>query len=119
MSIPFWQDFQKILEEVEGDAELQKIIKGLRENPGRHGQYTLEHGRLHHKGRLVLSANYAWIPRLLAEYHTTSIGGHSGVFRTYRRVSQSLYWIGIKKMVTDFVAACLVCQKHKYLASSP
>jgi len=119
MSIPFWQDFQKILAEVEEDAELQKIIKGLKENPGKQGQYTLEHGRLHHKGRLVLSANSAWIPRLLAEYHTTSTGGHSGVFRTYRRISQSLYWIGMKKMVTDFVAACLVCQQHKYLASSP
>jgi len=104
---------------VEGDVELQKIIEGLRNDLGRQGQYALEHGRLHHKGRLVLSANSAWIVRLLDEHNTKPIGGHSTVFKTYMRLSQSLYWIGMKKMVTDFVVACLVCQQHKYLASSP
>lgn len=25
----------------------------------------------------------------------------------------------MKKIITDYVAACLICQQHKYLASSP
>lgn len=49
----------------------------------------------------------------------TNAGGHSGVYRTYRKVVQSLYWIRMKKLVTDFMAGCLICQQHKYLASSP
>ncbi|XP_047173484.1 uncharacterized protein LOC124841282 [Vigna umbellata] len=46
-------------------------------------------------------------------------GGHSGVYRTYHKIAQSIYWIGMKKAVTNFVASCLVCQQHKYLSSSP
>lgn len=34
-------------------------------------------------------------------------------------VAQSLYSVGMKKTVTNYVAGCLVCQEHKYLASSP
>lgn len=50
------------------------------------------------------------LPKLIAEFHLTHTGGHSGVYRTYQRVAQSLYWIGMKKDVIDFLARCLVCQ---------
>ena len=91
----------------------------LKKNPESHHVFTLEHGRLHYKGRLVLSEKSVWIPKLLAEFHATSTGGHSGVYRTYRRLSQSLYWKGMKGAVTNYVASCLVCQQNKYLAASP
>ncbi|KOM57691.1 hypothetical protein LR48_Vigan11g072400 [Vigna angularis] len=119
ISRPYWLEFQEIMEEGEKDARLQKVFEELRVDPNSHPAYTLEHGRLHYKGRLVLSAKSVWIPRLLAEFHSSVTGGHSGVYRTYRRVAQSLHWIGMKKTVTDFVAACLICQQHKYLAASP
>jgi len=73
---------------------------------------------LHCKGRLVLSPTSVWIPQLLKEFHATPTGGHLGIFRTYRRISQSLHWKGMKKCVTKYVYACLVCQQNKYLASS-
>ncbi|KOM49767.1 hypothetical protein LR48_Vigan08g059400 [Vigna angularis] len=116
---PYWQDFREILEEVEADEELRKVIDDLKRDPNSHPSFTLENERLHYKGRLVLSARSAWVPKLIAEFHTTQTGGHSGVYRTYRKVAQSLYWVGMKKAVTEFVASCLVCQQHKYLTSSP
>ncbi|XP_047150879.1 uncharacterized protein K02A2.6-like [Vigna umbellata] len=115
---PYWHDFGEILEEVEADEALKKVIEDLRKDPNSHPSFTLEHDRLHYKGRLVISAHSAWVPKLIAEFHTTQIGGHSGVYRTYRKVAQSLYRIGMKKAVTDFLASCLVCQQHKYLSSS-
>jgi len=45
------------------------------------------------------------------------MGCHSGV--TYLRIDQTLHWKGLKKRVTDFVAACPVCQQSKYLGSHP
>nr|KYP56676.1 Retrovirus-related Pol polyprotein from transposon 297 family [Cajanus cajan] len=74
---------------------------------------------LHHKGRLVLSATSSWIPKLLHEFHTSPTGGHSGIYRIYRRMAQSLFWIGMKQTVTQYVASCHVCQRSKYQASSP
>ncbi|KOM50008.1 hypothetical protein LR48_Vigan08g083500 [Vigna angularis] len=119
MARPYWQDFGEILREVEEDDKLKRVMDDLRRDPNTHPAYTLEQDRLHYKGRLVLSANSTWIPRLMAEFHVTQIGGHSGVYRTYRRLAQSSYWVDMKRRVMEYVAGCLVCQQHKYLSSSP
>jgi len=108
-----------MIEDVKDGVVLQKIIEDLTNNYGLDGHYTLEHGHLHYKGSFVISTTSPYISKLVAKYHTSPRSGHSRVFRTYKRVGQSLYWIGMKKMVTKFVAACLVYQKHKYLASTP
>ncbi|WVZ22270.1 hypothetical protein V8G54_000814 [Vigna mungo] len=115
----YWHDFQEVLREVEEDETLRRKINDVKRDPNSHAAYTLENDRLHYKGRLVLSAKSVWIPKLLAEFHVTSIGGHYGVFRTYRRIPQSLYWSEIKKIVTEFVARCVICQQHKYIVASP
>ncbi|WVZ16585.1 hypothetical protein V8G54_009567 [Vigna mungo] len=108
----------EVVKEVEEDEDLKKIVADITKDPDKHSSFTMENGRLHYKGRLVILAKSDWVPKLLAEYHTTPTGGHSGVYRTYRRIAQSLFLIGMK-VVTEFVAQCLVCQQHKYLAASP
>ena len=42
------------------------------------------------------------------------IGGQSGVLKTLKRVSASLYWEGMKHTVQNYVAKCIVCQQNKY-----
>lgn len=93
---PYWQDVATIDKEVQRDPALRKIREGLQRNPDSQGNYTLENDRLYYKGRLVIAATSSWVPRLLNEYHSSPMGGHSGIFRTYRRIAQSLYWIGMK-----------------------
>ncbi|XP_017420314.1 uncharacterized protein LOC108330338 [Vigna angularis] len=77
---PYWKDFEEIVKEVEEDEILQKVIDDIRRDPNTHPTCTLERERL---------------------------GGHSGVYRTYRKVARSLYWIGMKKDVTGFFASYL------------
>lgn len=72
-----------------------------------------------HVHRLVISASSRWIPTLLHEFHATPQGGHSGFYRAYRRIAANVYWIGMKGMIQDFVKACDICQRQKYLATSP
>lgn len=48
-----------------------------------------------------------------------SFWGHSGFLRTYRRLADNFYWIGMKRSVQDFVKLCDVCQRQKYQAQSP
>ncbi|MCI36318.1 hypothetical protein A2U01_0057541, partial [Trifolium medium] len=59
------------------------------------------------------------IPKMLAEFHVTPSGGHSGFYRTYRRLAANVYWIGMKAKVQEYVKACDICQRQKYLATSP
>ena len=38
------------------------------------------------------------------------VGGHSGFFRTFKRITQDLYWVGMKGDIKKFVAECEICQ---------
>ena len=112
-------DAKKIDEEVRQDPHLSKVISDLELDANSHQHYALKQGRLFYKKRLVLASNSQWIPKLLQEFHSTPMGGHSGVYRTYRRVAASLYWRGMMAQITKFVAECEVCQRCKYQATSP
>ncbi|KAL8158603.1 hypothetical protein V2J09_000140 [Rumex salicifolius] len=68
---------------------------------------------------LCISALSTWIPRLLEEFHATPTGGHSGAWRTYKRLSANVFWPGMFKAVQAYVATCLICQKSKYEALTP
>ena len=104
MTKPYWLDADEISEEVRKDSHLSKIIEGLEKDCDSQRHYTLQYGRLFYKRRLVLVSNSAWIPRLLQKFHSTPMGGHSGVYRTYRRLAAGLYWKGIKAQEMKFLA---------------
>ena len=42
-------------------------------------------------------------------FHVTSFGGHSGIGRTVRRLSQYVWWPYMKQSVTEYMKGCLVC----------
>lgn len=84
---PYLQDIQDIDEKVKKDPALAKIIDDLRQDPSSHNHYTLENERFYYKGRLVLPTSSTWVPKLLQEFHTSPTEGHSGIYRTYRRMA--------------------------------
>lgn len=53
ITIPYWPDFQEIIEEVEKDEGMKKILEEIKNDPDSHPAYTLENERLHFKGRLM------------------------------------------------------------------
>lgn len=67
----------------------------------------------------MISPTSPSIPWLLEKFHNTSVGGHSGILRTYRRLADTLYWVGMQKNVRDYVRSCDVCQRQKYSATTP
>lgn len=54
------------------------------------------------------------IPLLMAEFHVTPTGGHSGHLGTYKRMAAFLYWEGMKKQIQEYVSKCVVCEQNKY-----
>ena len=114
-----WDQTQLMKEEVQNDEELQKVIAELSHDPVSRPGYVYKQGVLLYDGRIVLSRHSAMIPTLLKEFHSTPQGGHSGFYKTYRRLAANVYWVGMKGVVQEFVRSCDVCQRQKYLASSP
>ncbi|CAJ2641852.1 unnamed protein product [Trifolium pratense] len=105
VSVPKWLEGQKLLQEVAQYDQIQKMISELTDNPDSKPGFVVQQGILLYHGRLVIPATSPSIPLLLAEFHSTPMGGHSGFLRTYRRLAANLYWVGMQKTVRDFVRA--------------
>ncbi|XP_057438204.1 transposon Tf2-1 polyprotein isoform X3 [Lotus japonicus] len=119
ISFPLWQDRKKLLDELAHDSYIQNLTVEVQKDPHSKPGFVLQQGVLLYQGRLVLSPQSPSIPWLLAEFHGSPTGGHSGFYRTYRRLAESLYWVGMQKRVRDFVRECDVCQRQKYSATTP
>ncbi|MCI10393.1 RNA-directed DNA polymerase (Reverse transcriptase), partial [Trifolium medium] len=119
VSSPKWLAGKQLLQEVSQDTTIQKIMTELKENPDAKPGYYVQQGVLFYKGRLVIASNSPSIPVLLKEFHSTPMGGHSGFLRTYRRLADNIYWVGMQKTIRDFVRSCDTCQRQKHAATTP
>ncbi|RVW62763.1 Retrovirus-related Pol polyprotein from transposon 17.6 [Vitis vinifera] len=77
-------DTSLISSQVEVDPHLAKIQQRLLVDPDAYPRYSLDHGVLLYKGRLVLPKASPFVPTLLQEGHASVVGGHSGFLRTYK-----------------------------------
>ena len=81
-----------IAAEIEEDSHLQQIIKALQQGSEDYPGYSLEKGRLFYPGQVVIPKDSSQIPSLLAEFHDSATGGHSGFLRTYKKLSAVVFW---------------------------
>lgn len=95
VSYPKWLEGQHLLQEVQLNLGIHKIIDELIPSPDSRPGFNVQQGTLLYHGRLVLSPNLPLIPLFLHEFHNTPIGGHSGYLRTYRRLAENLYCVGM------------------------
>lgn len=82
-------------------------------NPTAHPSLAIRGGLLFRNNSLVLSRTFSHIPKILEEFHSSLQGGHSGFFRTYKRISAVFYWEGMKQDIKDFISKCQACQQRK------
>jgi hypothetical protein len=58
--------------------------------------------------------NAALQTRIILAFHASSIGGHSGIQATYKRVHKLFHWKGLKQDVHNVVKQCAICQQTKH-----
>ncbi|MCI06562.1 RNA-directed DNA polymerase (Reverse transcriptase) [Trifolium medium] len=119
VSYPTWLGGKILLAEVAQDPYIKDLIAEVQSQPDAKPGFTVKQGMLFYQDRLVISPHSPSIPLLLEEFHSTPMGGHSGFLRTYRRMAENIYWVGMSKRVRDFVRACDICQRQKYAATTP
>jgi hypothetical protein len=77
-----------------------------------HG-YSLHQGVVR-KGSLIwVGNNSALRTRLIAEFHSSVVGGHSRLQATYQRIKKYFIWKGLKGDVDSFVKQCTISQHAK------
>lgn len=50
---------------------------------------------------------------IISEYHSSLVGGHKGVTKTFRLIRNRFVWPELKKNVENFVRTCISCQRQK------
>ncbi|KFK36440.1 hypothetical protein AALP_AA4G124900 [Arabis alpina] len=119
LSIPGAIQLDMIQTEVDKDMELSKIKAEVLQNVGLHPEFSVVQGRLLKQGKLVIPKSSILVRVLLHEFHSSPMGGHGGILKTQRRLGDMFYWKGMMADIKQYVAACLVCEKHKYSTLAP
>jgi hypothetical protein len=72
--------------------------------------FTLRGGVIRKKNRIWLPANTQLQEQIIAAFHASPLGRHSGIPVTLRRLKQLFSWQGMARIVHDFVHQCQICQ---------
>lgn len=119
LSSPLFLFMQEMHRDMVNDAEAAQIVQELQQGNCSKKGYSLNNDVLFYKDRHYVPQCSSWREKILTECHAGVSGGHSGFLRTYKRVTTSFMWPGVKKQVKKWVAECVVCQKNHYEAILP
>ena len=87
-------------------------------NPNAKG-FSLHQGLIRKQNLIWIAQNAALQTKLISAFHSSAIGGHSGIHATYHRLKRHFYWKGMKKDVDSYIQQCSVCQQAKHSLSHP
>jgi hypothetical protein len=108
---PAWISYISSLYQQHPDAK--DLLTRLAVTSSAADNYALRDGLIRYKGRLWLPADAAFTAKIISAFHTSPVGGHSGVPLTVSRLKSLFYWKGLKQQVHQFVKECSVCQQAK------
>ena len=119
ISVLLLPDIEAIGQEVLQDPSLLKIIDQLKTDTDIPSRFTYSHNQLRYKGRLVIPRGSAFIKTILSDFHDSPVGGHADYLKTYKRVADQFYWIGMKGDIKRHVSECHFCQTNQTNSLTP
>lgn len=114
---PVW--IQEVLNSYVTDSEAQAKIQELAVTSPNEQGYSLQNGLIKFHERVWIGNNTALQTKLISAFHSSAIGGHSGIFPTYQRLKRMFAWNGMKLAVENFVKQCNICQHAKHEHTKP
>ncbi|KAK2387384.1 hypothetical protein QL285_061173 [Trifolium repens] len=119
ITIPHWDFIQHLQHTFQADTSLQELLKKVETTPADFPGFKVTHGMLYFREKLYIPADSPIKELLLTEFHSSPIGGHSGVQKTLGRLKENMYWHNMKQDVENFVKTCSTCQQTKHPNHSP
>lgn len=117
--MPHFTFLEQLRKSLMADPQYLNLLKDIQSKPEAHSDLSLYQD-------LIIRNRHIWIPfpcpftdRLLEEFHSSPIGGHTGAAKTLHRLRQNFDWPTIQKDVRHFVGQCSVCQQTKYETKKP
>ncbi|MCI21354.1 polynucleotidyl transferase ribonuclease H fold [Trifolium medium] len=110
------------LEEIK---ECQKTDKKLMEKlmlikEGKETDFGVdENGIIKYRGRVCVPDVPELKKMIMEEGHRSGLSIHPGVTKMYQDLKKLFWWPGMKRQISEFVYACLICQKSKIEYQKP
>ena len=114
---PQW--IQAVINSYVTDARAQELLAQLAVHSPNEQGYSLQQILIRHKGRIWVGDNSAIQTKIIAAFHSSAVGGHSGQQATYHRIKKMFSWKGLKQDVVTFISQCLTCRQAKHLHTHP
>lgn len=77
---------------------LHALRKEVEHHNFQHPTLTINNGILYYKGKSFMNKNSSLKNFFLHEYHETPTGGHGGIFKTSKQLSQNIFGKACDKM---------------------
>jgi len=91
---PIW--LQEVLNSYTTDVTAQQLLTELAVVSPNAAGFSLQHGLIYKGTTLWVGNNTALRTKIIAAFHSTAVGGHSGVQASYQRVKKLFFWPGLK-----------------------
>lgn len=101
-----WAD--RIADENKSDTWIQNIKEEIKLGKA-DTDYSVRDGILYFREKFCIGPDSELRSEVFEELHNSRIEGHSGYYRTLRRIRQNFFWKGMNTFVRKFVAACSIC----------
>jgi hypothetical protein len=109
---PDW--IQEVVNSYVVDPMAQKLLQELAISGTNTQGFSLIDGTIQKDGKLWIGANVGLQTKIITAFHSSALGGHSGIQATYQRLKNLFVWQGMKLAVEEFVKQCTVCQQAKH-----
>jgi hypothetical protein len=114
---PVW--VQEVLNSYATDPQAQALLTRLAIASPDAAGYSLDKGLIRCNGNIWIGQNTALQTKLIAAFHSSPLGGHSGISPTYYKLKKHFAWKGMKQDVESFIKQCEVCQHAKHNLTHP
>jgi hypothetical protein len=114
---PDWA--QDILHSYSTDPRPQQLLTQLAVHSPNLAGYSLDEGLIRYNNQIRIANSSTLQTKLIAAFHSSAIGVHSGTKATYQRLKNHFAWKGMKQSVEEFIKQCPVCQQAKHSHQHP
>ncbi|WJX40142.1 hypothetical protein P8452_27648 [Trifolium repens] len=109
---------ESIEEHQKKDVKLMEKFTLVKE--GKENNFKMdESGVIRFRGRVCVPDVPELKKMIMEEGHKSGLSIHPGVTKMYQDLKKLFWWPGMKRQISEFVYACLVCQKSKIEHQKP
>ena len=108
---PSW--IEELKDSYNHNLELQQLLQQLKFGSNYPRFFSLHNDLILYKGKVFLGTQCSLKSKILHPVHDSPLGGHSGFLKSFHRLKQDFFWVGMRFDLKQHIKECGVCQQMK------